>query len=95
MSHSAESDAGLTDAELEQLCDAFVASSRAEFLDTDLDLPIQNAIERIVVERMRQAWHLGYGAGASNATDGWLRPGSERATCPYTTPIPPGEQAAV
>lgn len=87
---TAENDAGLTDAELDQINDAFVEANRAEFLDTDFDLPIQRAIERIVIERMRRAWHEGYGAGSSNATDGWLRPGSERTTCPYTSVLPPG-----
>jgi hypothetical protein len=76
--------AELTDAELARLCDAFVEANRAELLDTDFDLPIQRAVERIVIERMRQAWHEGYGAGSSDATDGWLSPGSPRTPNPYT-----------
>lgn len=41
----------LTDAEVESLCDAFVAANRAEFMDTDFDLPILRAIESIAAER--------------------------------------------
>lgn len=76
---SAESDAPLTEAEMESLCDAFVQANRAEFMDTDFDLPILRAIVTLAT----QAWHKGYAAGASNATDGWMRPGSPRITNPY------------
>ena len=86
---SAENDAGLTDAELDQINDAFVEANRAEFLDTDFDLPIRGAIESILVERMRMAWHEGYGAGSSNATDGWLDHRSPVTRNPYTRPISP------
>lgn len=34
-------------------------------------------------EALVRAWHEGYGAGSSDATDGWLKPGSPRTACPY------------
>jgi hypothetical protein len=75
----------LTDVAMESLCVAFVDANRAEFMDTDFDAPILRAVEAL----MRQAWHEGYGAGSSNATDGWLAPLEPRTTNPYAR-IPPG-----
>jgi hypothetical protein len=86
MTHPAENDA-LTEAIIERLNDAFVEANRAEFMDTDFDLPIL----RTLVSLLSAAWHEGYGAGSSNATDGWLSPGSPRATNPYSRVIPPKE----
>ena len=45
----------LTDAEVEALNDSFVAANRAEFLDTDFDLPIQAAVESILTARLATA----------------------------------------
>lgn len=76
----------LPDAALGSLCDAFVEANRAEFLDTDFDVPILRAVEALV----RRAWHEGYGAGSSDATDGWLTPGRQQPrTNPYLA-TPPG-----
>lgn len=43
-------------------------------------------------EALVRAWHEGYGAGSSDATDGWLHPGSPRRECPYPTPAPVADQ---
>lgn len=37
-------------------------------------------------EALPKAWHEGYGAGSSDATDGWLNPGSPRTVNPYPSP---------
>lgn len=80
---------GLNDAHealIDRLNDAFVASNRQEFMDADridgipFDQPILDAVTALV----SAAWHQGYGAGSSDATDGWLRPGSPRTANPYT-----------
>lgn len=76
----------LPDAAMESLCDAFVGANRVEFMDSDFDVPILRAIEALV----RRAWHEGYGAGSSNATDGWLSPLQPRTTNPYVPTTPPG-----
>ena len=46
-------------------------------------------------EALVRAWHEGYGAGSSDATDGWLSPGSSpRTKNPYTRVLPPEASAS-
>jgi hypothetical protein len=53
---------------------------------TDL-LELLAAEREAHAEAIVKAWHEGYGAGSSDATDGWLQPGSPRTACPYTAPV--------
>lgn len=45
-------------------------------------------------DALRKAWHEGYGAGSSDTTDGWLKPGSPQTSNPYTPALPPSEGRA-
>lgn len=85
---SADKGLPLPESLIDRLNDAFVEANRAEFMDTDFDLPILYT----VADLLAAVWHHGYGAGSSDATDGWLKPGSPRTSNPYTTPTAPKEQ---